>query len=167
MHINLHKIEATCKALGVEYVTVVNGFERKQGRAVPVRNGVLVLAEMQHTVEEAHHAMEIEREKKKALQKKKTAIRNWRRLMSCYKTKIYVEETYNNSDSAEEDIAEAGRPSRDGGGASSRTSGKIQDRVSSSTKPKTFSSRSNRVYMLGEREKLNDAGAKMLDLRFC
>ena len=78
--------------------------------------------------------------------------------MSCYETKIYVEETYNNSDSAEEDIAEAGRPSRDGGGASSRTSGKIQDRVSSSTKPKTFSSRSNQkhIHAFGEREKLGN-----------
>ena len=88
--------------MGVEYVAVVNGFERKQGRTIPVKNGVLVLKEMEGTIIEAHEAMEIEREKKRALKRKKRAIRNWRRLMSCYKTKMYVDEMYNYSSSDED-----------------------------------------------------------------
>ena len=102
VHLAHDKIETTCKALGVEYVAVVNGFERKQGRTIPVKNGVLVLKEMEGTIIEAHEAMEIEREKKRALKRKKRAIRNWRRLMSCYKTKMYVDEMYNYSSSDED-----------------------------------------------------------------
>ena len=64
VHLNYDKIELTCKNLGIEYVAVVNGFERKQGRVIPVKNGVLILKDMRSTVEEAHEAMRVEREKR-------------------------------------------------------------------------------------------------------
>jgi hypothetical protein len=118
VHLNYDKIELTCKTLGIEHVAVVNGFERKQGRVIPVKNGVLILKDMRSTVEEAHEAMRVEREKKKLLKRKRKAIRNWRRLMSCYKTKIYVDQMYDNSSSSDDDDTATAQNSNSNGSSS-------------------------------------------------
>ena len=69
LHLNLPKIELTVKKLDIEFVPCVAGFERKKGRTIPVRNGVLILQGMKDAVLAAHDEMEFQREKADAAAK--------------------------------------------------------------------------------------------------
>ena len=94
LHLNLPKIELTVKKLDIEFVPCVAGFERKKGRTIPVRNGVLILQGMKDAVLAAHDEMEFQREKEYMAKRRRKVIQNWRRFVSTYRVRRYVQDKY-------------------------------------------------------------------------
>ena len=94
VHIDLPKIASTVKELNVDYVPAVCGFERNQGRTVPVQRGILVLESMAETILAAHERIIQERKKKQMLQHHQKIIGHWQRFLMRYRIKQYVKDKY-------------------------------------------------------------------------
>ncbi|CAM9124322.1 unnamed protein product [Scytosiphon promiscuus] len=79
-HVRGDQISRVASQLGVDYAPALTGFETKQGRQVPVLDGIIVCKEQSQMLRDAHTAWEQTLLEKRAKAREQKVLRRWRTL---------------------------------------------------------------------------------------
>ncbi|KAA3458439.1 DNA repair protein complementing XP-C cells-like protein isoform X1 [Gossypium australe] len=101
VHIRLPRVFVVAKRLEIDYAPAMVGFEFRNGRAVPVYDGIVVCTEFKDAILEAYAE---EEERRAAEEKKRTeaqAISRWYQLLSSVITRQMLNSYYQDSSSSQ------------------------------------------------------------------
>ncbi|KAG4191210.1 hypothetical protein ERO13_A07G078100v2 [Gossypium hirsutum] len=101
VHLRLPRVFVVAKRLEIDYAPAMVGFEFRNGRAVPVYDGIVVCTEFKDAILEAYAE---EEERRAAVEKKRTeaqAISRWYQLLSSVITRQKLNSYYRDSSSSQ------------------------------------------------------------------
>ncbi|XP_059623197.1 DNA repair protein RAD4 [Cornus florida] len=94
VHLRFPRVFAVAKRLEIDYAPAMVGFEFRNGRSVPVYDGIVVCAEFKDSILEAYAEEEERREAEEKKRIERQAISRWYQLLSSIVTRQRLNNTY-------------------------------------------------------------------------
>ncbi|KAH9604354.1 hypothetical protein KSS87_023944 [Heliosperma pusillum] len=100
IHLRLPRLVPVAKRLGIDFAPAMVGFEFRNGRSVPLYEGIVVCQEFRETILEAYTEEEQRREEEEKKRDERQAMSRWYQLLSSMVTRQRLNDKYmNNSES--------------------------------------------------------------------
>ncbi|KAF5750000.1 DNA repair protein complementing XP-C cells isoform X1 [Tripterygium wilfordii] len=101
VHVRLPRAFSVAKKLGVDYAPAMVGFEFRNGRCIPVFDGIVVCAEFKDAILEAFAGEEERREAEEKKRNEAKAISRWYQLLSSVVTRQRLNNRYGENSSSQ------------------------------------------------------------------
>lgn len=109
IHLRLPRLVPVVKRLGINFAPAMVGFEFRNGRTVPVYEGLVVCTEFRYAILEAYAEEEQRREEEEKKKDERQALSRWYQLLASMVTRQRLNESYRH-DLASETIPEPPKP---------------------------------------------------------
>ncbi|XP_074308619.1 DNA repair protein RAD4 [Silene latifolia] len=101
IHLRLPRLVPVAKRLGIDFAPAMVGFEFRNGRSVPVYEGIVVCQEFRETILEAYTEEEQRREEEEKKRDERQAMSRWYQLLSSMVTRQRLNDKYMNNPESE------------------------------------------------------------------